>query len=138
MKNDLLMGLIFATALVFVTQSAFASKNIATVSLPGKIQNIAEAIPARGSSLAAVMRSYGLEIDSVMLSDADDADINDGSFLNKKGDRFISISLKDPVPTNPECKIMDPFSFTLRKGKYLPESRTANFLLRGKCEAPDR
>jgi hypothetical protein len=118
--------------------TASASKNFVTFKSPQKIDSILDAIPAREFNLAAVMRSYNIKVDSIQFSEPDASDINDGSFLNKKADKFIDINLKDPVPTNSECPIIGALSFTLRKGKYLPETRTGNFLVNRICEAPDR
>jgi hypothetical protein len=133
------MRLIFiAAATLLASQTALASTNFVSVSAAAKVDEIVSAIPARKSNLTAVLRSYGLTADSALLSEPEESDINDGSFLIRRGDRFIDIRLREPVFTNPECPVMQTISFTLRHGKYLPESRTANFLFSGKCQAPDR
>lgn len=124
-------------AALLACQHSYASKNAVTIKSQDKINQLISSIPAQGGRLDYVLSRYGLRVSSILLLEADDADINDGSFMYKKGDKFIDIYLKTPIPSNAQCEIWQPITLLLRKRKYLPQSRTSNFLLKGKCVAPD-
>lgn len=123
-------------AALLISSHAYASKNPITIKSQDKINKITSSIPAQGKSLGYVLNIHALSVSKILLSEADEADINDGSSLYKKGDKFIDIYLKNPLPTNSKCEIWQSFNLILRKGKYFAESRTSNFLLNGKCVAP--
>lgn len=130
--------ILLAVAIVFMAQSALASKNFVSVSSRAEIDKTLSEIPARGRNLEIVLRHFGLKADSILLAEPDETDIASSSLSIRKGDRFIDINLREPLPAVTECQLFQPISFTLRGGKYLPQTTTANFLARGKCEAPGK
>lgn len=129
---------LFAVAIILIAQSTLASTNFVSVRDHAGVAKILSVIPARGSNLEIVLRQYGLKADSILLSEPEEPDLESSSFLVRKGDRFIDINLREPLPTVLGCQLFQPISFTLRDKKYLPQTTTANFLSRGKCEPPGK
>lgn len=128
----------FAVVMLLVSQDAIASKNFISVTDPVEIDKILRKIPARNANLSFFLRRYGLTVESILLSDPDESDISDGSSSSRRGDRFLDINLREPLPAGLECPLFQPISFTLRRGKYLPGTTTANFLSHSKCEPPGK
>jgi hypothetical protein len=127
-----------AVLALLTSQSAIASKNFVSVRDPAQLSKLLSEIPSRDKNLSTVFLRYGLTVESILLSEPDESDIDDGSSSIRRGDRFLDINLREPLPNVLECPLFQPIAFTLRGGKYLPQTTTANFLSRGKCEAPGK
>lgn len=127
-----------AVMILLISQSALASKNFVSVRDPAQVSKILSEIPSRDKNLSAVFLRYGLTVESILLSEPDESDITYGSSWIRRGDRFLDINLREPLPAVLECPMFQPISFTLRRGKYLPGTTTANFLSRGQCEPPGK
>jgi hypothetical protein len=125
-----------AVLALLTSQTAIASKNFVSVRDPAQVSKLLSEIPSRGKNLGVVSLRYGLTVESILLSEPDEFDITDGSSSIRRGDRFVDINLREPLPAVLECPLFQPISFTLRRGKYLPGTTSANFLSRGKCEPP--
>lgn len=129
--------LFFAVTTLLISQStALASKNFILVSNSFQVNKILKSIPARENNLGILLLSYGLTVESVLISEPDESEIMDGTASVRRGDRFIDINLTEPLPRLSECQLFQPISFTFRSGRYLPKTTTANFLSTGKCESP--
>lgn len=122
---------------VFLSQSAGADDQLLRVKQPAKIQKIIDAIPARGADLGVLLPRLGLRISEINLSRPDIGDLGDGTGMYRPGDRFIDIHFSDPLPRELGCPIHLPAKLLVRNGKYHPEDREANWLLTGRCVAPE-
>lgn len=127
-----------AVVALLISQSTFASKNFISVTDPAQVNKILSEIPSRDKNLSAVLRRYGLTAESILLSEPDESDVNERSPSIRSGNRFLDINLREPLPSVLECQLFQPISFIFRGGRYLPQTTTANFLFRGKCEAPGK
>jgi len=129
-----------ATSLIslFTSAAVLSQPGYRLLEKPKAVDDFLSLIPARESNLAAVMRTYGLRASSIAISPVTTDDVNDGTFLNKKGDISVTIDLVEPVMASAECPVQQPIYLTRRGGRYLADTRTANFLLHRVCEAPNR
>lgn len=92
--------------MILIVKFALASKNFLSERDPAKIANILTNIPAGKNSLDLVLRAYGLKAVSILFSEPDQTDIDNGSFLVLREDRFIDIVLSGPLPHVQECRTL--------------------------------
>jgi hypothetical protein len=122
---------------IIAAHSADASEDLVVIKKPDEIRRIIDKIPARGSDLGLLLPRIGLQVSYVTVSQLDAEDANESGGMYRAGDRLVDIVFAEPLPHTANCPIISSASFLVRKGKYHPESRTANWLLTRKCVVPD-
>ncbi|MES2742467.1 MAG: hypothetical protein V4754_16195 [Pseudomonadota bacterium] len=124
-------------ALTLSAYSAHAVSNQVTLYTPSEIKQVMRAVPVGNDNLLEVMSRLDLVVSNVRIAEADEGDVNDGTFTHRKGDKFFDFKIKDLQGKRLACALSNEFRLTLRKGQYLAESRTSNFLINSKCEGPE-
>lgn len=126
---------IILVLLLFPTM-VFAGRNIVTIDDPIEISTTIHQIPTQEGDLGGTMAKYGLKIKFVQMSKATSEDVQVDTLHYMLDDEFLDLIFDMPLPELP-CPIMLMASFVERKGIYIPENLTANWLINRICRAPD-
>lgn len=122
---------------VLCFSTSLGAAEIASITDRKMIGNFLVTIPARHTNMAVILENYGVLVESVNVSEPDKFDIADESGLNEKNDRSIDISMREPIPQSLiSCSRMPSINILKRRGKYIPITKTTNFLMTGRCELP--
>ncbi|WP_375592131.1 hypothetical protein [Chitiniphilus eburneus] len=89
-------------------------------------------------SLADRLPNLNMEIERITFGKVEPLDIEDSGGLLKKGDVFYDFNIKkiNKVVSENYCQISSRFSVVKRKGKWIPQDRTGNFLISNICRVP--
>jgi hypothetical protein len=98
------------------------------------IEEITNSIPAKGGSFADRARSLGITVISITTQHVDAGEAA-GDPFSRAGDISYSINT-DANKSERGCDVLGTADITKRNGKYILESRTANWIVKGLCSAP--
>ncbi|MCF7536151.1 hypothetical protein [Pseudomonas petrae] len=122
-----------AAMILTITCNAYAGA-IETVSETSKIQKILDAIPAKEGTFSTRALTLGITVKSIRVEHLSKADV-EGDPFSRQGDTDFAIET-NADGLDQDCPILGEAYITKRGGKYLMGSRTANWIVKGLCEAP--
>lgn len=127
------MKRLFGAACAVVTLASHAG-TYETIVDEKQIQAITDKIPAKGGTFATRAASLGITVQSITIQhvDKDDAE---GDPFSRPGDIAYGINT-NAANIEVDCNLLGSADINKRGNRYILESRTANWIVKGVCAAP--
>ena len=131
------------TSIVMLTSLTIMANDVLSITDRSKISEILESIPNKDKTmtyknLADRLPNLGLSVSYIIVGKLQNDEIKISEGRYKSGDVLYMFSTNEPNDiVKSICPISNSFSFIKRGKAWLPEDRTANFLMTSyKCAAP--
>jgi hypothetical protein len=141
--QGLVLKLVIIPITLFLSLSAGAGDRT-NISEKSKIESILQSIPSKDKSMpykniAERLPNLGLSVHRVTIDVLKNENIDTSNGMYRKGDIVYDFSTNEPNDVvKAICPILSQFSFIKRGKSWLPEYRTANFIMNGyeTCKPP--
>jgi hypothetical protein len=128
MKQVLMVG---ALSAILFSNTALAEDQ--TIHDTVGIAKIVHSVPAAGGDIAKRLYDSGAKIEYVSVHKITREDVQEDPEHVTMGDQEITIYTQGDF-TGAPCQLLGNPSFIKRKNRYIPQSRTAAYLLTGSCK----
>lgn len=131
-----------AAAILGIVALAASADEGAGLATKAEIDRVLASIPSQDRSmpyktLGERLPNLGLVVKLITYGQVEPDEVKQSGGLYKRGDVLYRFSTNEPNPAiRSICPISSVFSLVKRGSKWLPDDRTANFLVSARCVAP--